>query len=534
MNFTFLQKILLILVNVFNIFLSKAYILGSNNGNGMHIHYNFHCFKDYNMICENYEESLYHAVSLYNNENSLLKNVYFEIFVDNLIDNGIAKEKKVINLDSNFQSFSSKKEYSNNENMSKMIINKESVDIVMIFDNFKYNQNELNNIEFSLLDIINDNLIQVLSGLDAYDDNNFYGSIDDTTPKESFLNKINPTMLDTELTRKAFQKATNITDEYFINYLIYNEEALSYPLMESSPWEDTLFYKEDRDHIISNSSRSFTDNYDRIISFGDIHGDFGKLVKILRAAKLIDTKNNWIAKNTALVQVGDLIDRGRDSKKILNLMIKLRKQAPTYDSDIYLILGNHETMNIGGRYDYVTMSEILSYGNVYLREKQFSYHERYGALIRKEMNATVIVGDTLFVHAGLLSIHLENMTIDDINRHFHNILINAPSHPSEFSDDIYSKPIFTDDYFSDYGPTWTRALFEGPEYGVCNDLYQTLNMTNTNRMVVGHSIQRDGKIHTRCDNHLYFIDVGMSKAYFNTLAYLEFKKDEKEIWAKYN
>jgi len=53
-------------------------------------------------------------------------------------------------------------------------------------------------------------------------------------------------------------------------------------------------------------------------------------------------------------------------------------------------------------------------------------------------------------------------------------------------------------------------------------------------MVVGHTVQRDGMIHTRCDNHLYFIDVGMSRAYLNSLAYLEFKKDEKEIWARYS
>jgi len=52
-------------------------------------------------------------------------------------------------------------------------------------------------------------------------------------------------------------------------------------------------------------------------------------------------------------------------------------------------------------------------------------------------------------------------------------------------------------------------------------------------MIVGHTIQEDGQIHTKCNNQLYFIDVGMSIAYLNSLAYLEMK-DNGEIWAKYD
>jgi len=400
MNFISMRIILLILVNVFNIFLSNAYMQSKGNGNGHYIHYNFHCFKDFNIICDTYEEALNFSISLYNSENSLSKNVNFEIFVDNLSDSGMAQNKSVINLDSDFQSFSSKEKYPNYKSMAEIMTNNEPVDVIMIFDNYKYKQDEMSNIEFSLSNIIDANLIQVLSGLDVYDDGNFYGDINDNTPKVSSLSRINSAMIDSELTRKVLKKETNITDETLINCLIYNEEAISNPPMERSPYDDVLFYKEGRDEITTSSNRTFTDNYDRIVSFGDIHGDYPKLIKVLMAAKLIDEKRNWIAKNTALVQVGDLIDRGKDSKKILDLIIKLRKQAPAYDSGIYLILGNHETMNIGGRYDYITMSELLSYGSLYIREKQFSYHERYGELIRREMNATVVVGDTLFVHAG--------------------------------------------------------------------------------------------------------------------------------------
>jgi len=43
--------------------------------------------------------------------------------------------------------------------------------------------------------------------------------------------------------------------------------------------------------------------YKRIVTIGDIHGDYQQLIKILRHAKIINKKNQWIAKKTMLVQI---------------------------------------------------------------------------------------------------------------------------------------------------------------------------------------------------------------------------------------
>ena len=43
--------------------------------------------------------------------------------------------------------------------------------------------------------------------------------------------------------------------------------------------------------------------YKRIVALGDIHGDYNKLVKILRHAKLINKRNDWIGTDAILVQV---------------------------------------------------------------------------------------------------------------------------------------------------------------------------------------------------------------------------------------
>ena len=65
----------------------------------------------------------------------------------------------------------------------------------------------------------------------------------------------------------------------------------------------------------------------RIVAIGDAHGDFDSFVQILRKCSLIDEKNDWSGGNTTFVQVGDVLDRGPHSRKILDLIIKLEKQS---------------------------------------------------------------------------------------------------------------------------------------------------------------------------------------------------------------
>jgi hypothetical protein len=48
---------------------------------------------------------------------------------------------------------------------------------------------------------------------------------------------------------------------------------------------------------------------------------------ILRAAGLTDTRDRWIGKKTILVQTGDVVDRGPDSKKAIDLIRKLERDA---------------------------------------------------------------------------------------------------------------------------------------------------------------------------------------------------------------
>src|SRR5262245_19810729 len=81
---------------------------------------------------------------------------------------------------------------------------------------------------------------------------------------------------------------------------------------------------------------------ERVVAVGDVHGAFDPFVSILRAANLIDARNRWSGGKAVLVQTGDVVDRGADSRKALDLLRKLEGEARRAGGAVYPLLGNHE------------------------------------------------------------------------------------------------------------------------------------------------------------------------------------------------
>ena len=65
----------------------------------------------------------------------------------------------------------------------------------------------------------------------------------------------------------------------------------------------------------------------RIVAVGDLHGDFSAWRDIARAAQLVDDEGRWIGGDTVLVQTGDVVDRGPDSLKIIQDLMRLQHEA---------------------------------------------------------------------------------------------------------------------------------------------------------------------------------------------------------------
>ena len=68
-------------------------------------------------------------------------------------------------------------------------------------------------------------------------------------------------------------------------------------------------------------------NVERVVAIGDVHGHYSGLEQILIDTGVIDEQLRWRAGQTHLVSLGDLLDRGPDSRQAIDLLMALQPQA---------------------------------------------------------------------------------------------------------------------------------------------------------------------------------------------------------------
>lgn len=196
-------------------------------------------------------------------------------------------------------------------------------------------------------------------------------------------------------------------------------------------------------------SASYTTDH-KVIAIGDIHGAYQRFHDLLTELQLIDEQDNWSGGDTYLVSLGDLLDRGAESRKVIDLVIKLQKQAEKSDGKVIQVLGNHELMVTTGDLRYVSKAEFSAFekeesnkeraalfdyfklqhpdlskeqlDNSFLENyplgyagfvKAFSTQGKYGQWLHSAM-PVVKVNDSIFVHGGLSS-ELIGMSIKEVN-----------------------------------------------------------------------------------------------------------------------
>ncbi|NVJ66562.1 MAG: metallophosphoesterase [Gammaproteobacteria bacterium] len=100
-----------------------------------------------------------------------------------------------------------------------------------------------------------------------------------------------------------------------------------------------------------------------ITVMADVHGDFATMLQLLQQANIVNKDGNWSAGNRILISLGDLVDRGPDSRQILDFFMQLEQQAAQAGGAFLMVLGNHEVMNIRGDLRYVSEAEFAAFAN---------------------------------------------------------------------------------------------------------------------------------------------------------------------------
>jgi hypothetical protein len=250
-------------------------------------------------------------------------------------------------------------------------------------------------------------------------------------------------------------------------------------------------------------------NVDRIVAVGDIHGDYDQMVAVLRSAKLIDETGNWTGGKTHFVQVGDLIDRGTQSRKAMDFMMKLESQARGAGGYVHALIGNHDAMNVYGDLRYVSAADYATYQSEGVTEepgkppgyagqrKMFGPTGTYGKWVRSR-NAVIKINDTIFLHGGI-SPKYAAASIREMNDRIRDEL-------TDFSK-LEGGMVMDQD-----GPLWYRGLADGDQQALGAHVAAVLRKHKAARIVIGHTFT-DGAITPRFGGQVVLIDIGLARLY---------------------
>jgi hypothetical protein len=125
----------------------------------------------------------------------------------------------------------------------------------------------------------------------------------------------------------------------------------------------------------------------------------------------------------------------------------------------------------------------------------------------------------VFVHGGVLPKHV-TYGLDRMNDELDDWLLGKRHDPPS--------ALVAED-----GPVWTRAYSAEGEAPACAQLSAALAALEAKRMVVGHTVQREG-VNSACGGAVWRIDVGLSRHFGGPIQALELRGDEARVLRESN
>ncbi|WP_135210546.1 metallophosphoesterase [Vitreimonas flagellata] len=289
---------------------------------------------------------------------------------------------------------------------------------------------------------------------------------------------------------------------------------------------------------------------ERIVVIGDLEGDYEKFTDMLRTAGLIDTRGNWSGGRTHLVQLGDIPDRGPNSRMVMDHLMRLEPQAERAGGYVHALIGNHEAMNVEGDLRYVHPGEYAAFADrnsrrlrdAYYRQTQeymranppptgvpvfddafraqweaehplgyvehrqaWSPHGRYGRWIASH-ESVIRINDLLFLHAGIGPSYLPAER-DAMNEAVRDALNGQPD------------PAFADILTNQEGPLWYRGLSLNQEPREEPHLAALLARHGVSRIIVGHT-KRAATVLPRFGGRVIITDIARRDGYADPHAFL--------------
>jgi hypothetical protein len=320
---------------------------------------------------------------------------------------------------------------------------------------------------------------------------------------------------------------------------------------------------------------------ERVVAFADVHGAHEELTTLLRSAGVVDAGLRWSGGKTHVVSLGDLLDRGADSRKVMDLLMRLQGEAAAAGGRLHVVLGNHEAMNVLGDLRYVDPGEYAAYAaeedsaerarartaflgrqagttaadferlfppGYFGHRRMLGPEGRYGRWILA-LPVAVKVNDTVYMHGGPSSV-LGARNLEQLNRDYRAALQNYLAAEAALREagllqfeDVYSRrpdaaaarlaamppgdgvtalaPLVErfrvaddDPLLGSRGPNWSRGVAFCNECAEADVLRPWLQAVGAARVVIGHTVARNGTVVARFDGAVVKLDAGMNRAVY--------------------
>jgi len=225
----------------------------------------------------------------------------------------------------------------------------------------------------------------------------------------------------------------------------------------------------------------------RIVAIGDVLGDRARSDRALALAGVLSPEGHWNAGATVLVQLGDLIDPGPDTKAVVERWMALTDEAAAAGGRVVVLLGEHEALDLLGEWKEIAPADIHSFGDGGMRKEALSERAPIGKWLRSR-DAVVEIAGTVFVHGG---IHERWAAID----------------PGALSSQVRAAIAQTGPPFAlgPEGPLRYRGFLRTNAVDVCGELSKVLAAKGADRLVVGHAVPPSGLPESRCEGRGWWV-----------------------------
>ena len=172
-------------------------------------------------------------------------------------------------------------------------------------------------------------------------------------------------------------------------------------------------------------------------------------------------------------------------------------------------------MNVNGNTSYVSYKNLH---DPYFKKTEFKFEDpllarkyafspgnniaNFLACTRK---TALIIGNNLFVHAGILPKIAKKYNVDDINYILSLYLFKELQNKNDYND-ILNSPVNS--------PLWTRQFSQDPGKKTCDNILLPLkSVYKVDNMYVGHNPQLGNGIKSMCNDKVWLTDIGNSSAF---------------------